>query len=166
MADDSFEQRLQRHRSVDARTRELLKGDDVGEPPENGTVPPREQERKVYSLRISNGILDHYPRMGEAIWLFLWLVDKTTDEISEGGKRIGIVLGGRSVPDHEIAEKFNCSRKTIRRWRSLLVRESYIEIERRGAGHSFKVMNTKKWRRNAIGTAIRALQANAAAVTK
>lgn len=166
MALDSFEERLQRHRSPDARTRELLGRETKAEPSEGDPAPPEDSAQKIHTLRISNGILDHYPRMGEAIWLFLWLIDKTTREYAEGSRQVGIVLGGRPVPDQEIAEKFDCSPKTVRRWRNLLVEESYIEIERHGSGHSFKVMNAKKWRRNAVGTAIRALQANSAAVTK
>jgi len=164
MAQD-FEDRLERHRRPDARTQELL-GRVPRDESADAPVSPEERTRKVFSIRISNGILDHYPRMGEAIWLFLWAIDKTTRECTEEGKRVGIVLGGRPIPDHEIAQNFECSVNTVRRWRRLLVSERYIETERRGSGHSFKVMNAKKWRQNAIGTAIRALQAHAQAVTK
>ncbi len=101
---------------------------------------------KTYRFSVSNGIFDHYGRIGEAIWLFLYCIDKTTTENPDGGRRrVGIVLGGKPIRDQDIADRFGCSVKTVRRWRIRLTREDYIVTTRTPYGFTYKVSNSKKW---------------------
>ncbi|MGH9866067.1 MAG: hypothetical protein ACRD4H_11695, partial [Candidatus Acidiferrales bacterium] len=58
--------------------------------------------RKTFRIPVSTGIFEHYPRIGEAIWLLLFYVDRTTEEISASdGRLIGRVLGGCPMRDAE-----------------------------------------------------------------
>jgi len=103
--------------------------------------------------------------MREAIWLFLWMVDRTTREkLGDDGKKVGIVAGGHPVTDHEISKKFDCSLRTVKRWRNLLKAEGYIKMENTGHGYCYTVLNSKKWQKSngPIKSVIRTLQPQAA----
>src|SRR5215472_9591707 len=96
---------------------------------------------------ISKGLLEHKPRMGAAIWEYLWFIDKVTkDEPDGNGKFNGLVLGGTpfkaDVIAHDLHEHVQTAFHNIRK----LEREGYV-IRKRHAGNrcSFKVTNSKKW---------------------
>ena len=98
---------------------------------------------------ISKGLLEHKPRMGAAIWEYLWFIDKVTkDEPDGNGKFNGLVLGGTpfkaDVIAHDLHEHVQTAFHNIRK----LEREGYV-IRKRHAGNrcSFKVTNSKKWLR-------------------
>jgi hypothetical protein len=102
----------------------------------------------TFRIPISNGILtrEHYERMGDGIWYFMWCVDKTTKEqADEDGNTYGIVLGGMPIHDQDIADNFGVHRNTAREWRLQLTRESYIKTKRTPNGYSIKVLKSKKW---------------------
>lgn len=103
-------------------------------------------DKKTFRIPVSNGIFEHYRRMGNAIWLFLWFIDKTTKEtIDERGRRLGQVLGGVPISDSDPAESLGCSAHVIRKYRRALVAEKYIEQKRTPFGHIIAVLNSKKW---------------------
>ncbi|HEV2488622.1 MAG TPA: hypothetical protein VGT03_02350 [Candidatus Acidoferrales bacterium] len=102
--------------------------------------------QRTYRIPISTGIFDHYPEIGEALWLLLFYIDKTTEERpAPNGKFTGIVLGGRPVRDAEVAEAFNCPLKAVRRWRSRLEYHGLIRARRTPFGHVVEVVNSQKW---------------------
>jgi hypothetical protein len=94
-----------------------------------------------FRIPVSTGILDHYKRMGESIWLFLWYIDKTTFEENGQGK----VLGGKPISDSEPAKVFGVPESTIAGWRKNLNRWGYVRTTRTPFGHTVVVAKSKKW---------------------
>lgn len=104
---------------------------------------------KGFGIEIKNDLLEpkHIDKMGSAIWLYLWLVDKMTS-ISEEG--VGLVLGGRPVKYEEVHEELGISRDSYSRWMLKLEKYPYIEATRTPYGTVFKVLKAKKrFRKNA-----------------
>jgi hypothetical protein len=95
---------------------------------------------KTYRIPISTGIFDHYSAIGDALWLFLWYIDKTTTE----GDSKGFVLGGCPIADSKPAGVFGVPVKTARRWRERLTMGVYIEAIRTPYGHRITVKKSKK----------------------
>ncbi|WP_062052390.1 helix-turn-helix domain-containing protein [Bacillus sp. JCM 19034] len=89
---------------------------------------------------------EHYKRMGNAIWLFLWCISSTTKEIERDGETWGIVLGNKPHKTTEIAALFDVNVKTVERWIKRLSDEGYLRITRAPYGLIFTVKNSKKYR--------------------
>jgi hypothetical protein len=104
-------------------------------------------ETKSYPFPVWSGLLtaDHYRRIGPAIWVFLWFLDRVTSE-EEGW---GVVLGGKPIKDCEIAARFGVHPSVIRDNRRKLVAELYVEATRTPRGFRFRVRNSRKfiWKR-------------------
>jgi len=98
-------------------------------------------EQRTFRIPVSTGIFEHYKTIGEAIWLLLFLVDRTTKEVHGEG----VVSGGAPISDADAARAFDCEVKTIRRWRKKLTDGGYIEAIRTPYGFRFKVRKSKKW---------------------
>ena len=92
----------------------------------------------VYSGLLQNG---HKKKMGEAIWEFLWCIDKTT--VEENG--IGWVLGKKPVTIDEIANELEESWRTTQRHLETLRNCHYITITRASKGMVIGVLKSKKW---------------------
>jgi hypothetical protein len=78
--------------------------------------------------------------MGTALWEFLWIVDKVTNE--EGGR--GYVFGGAPVTCAKIAGDLGLSVRAVQRDLLKLTRGGYIEIARRPLGLQIVVLKSKK----------------------
>lgn len=105
-------------------------------------------KKGTFRIPVSNGILtpEHYQRMGDSIWYFMWCVDRTTKEVADGtGNVYGTVLGGMPCHDKDIASSFGVHVNTIRTWRIRLTKEKYIKATRTPNGYSIKVLKSKKW---------------------
>jgi biotin operon repressor len=100
-------------------------------------------DRESHPIYIWNGVLEpkHLKRIGPALPLFLWLIDRTTKE-HEG---VGDVLGGKPVPGEEIAESMGVDERTIRRWMDLLERQGYIGRTLTPRGYNVRVMKSCKF---------------------
>jgi hypothetical protein len=99
-------------------------------------------------------LLEHCVQMGDAIWLFLWLIDATTREsANEKGDVAGKVLGGMPVSPRRIAEALGgVSEKTIGRWRKKLIEGGYISAKNTGRGFVYTVLKSKKkWKSSEEG---------------
>ena len=108
--------------------------------------PGQSASRKTFRIPVSTGIFEHYPKIGEAIWLLLFYVDRTTEEIpAPDGRCIGRVLGGCPMRDAEVAKAFCCSTKTVRRWRRRLASHCYINARLTPFGTVVEVINSQKW---------------------
>jgi len=102
---------------------------------------------RTFCVPVSTGIFRHWRRIGEAIWLFLFYIDRTTREFTGAdGIRVGAVYGGKPCLDSHVASAFGCSKWTIRNWRSRLAKFAYIRQRRTPAGYTIEVMKSKKWR--------------------
>lgn len=95
-------------------------------------------------IPISTGLIEHCPRMREAVWLFIYIVDKQTKGVKDGR---GQVLGGCPIRDRDIAEALHVSKKTVSRWRETLLAEDYITARRTPYGSVYSVSKPKKWQR-------------------
>jgi hypothetical protein len=106
------------------------------------------KERETFRIPISTGIFDHCPEIGEAVWLFMFYIDRTTKEVARDGESIGFVYGGRPCDDADAASTLCRSISTIRRWRRRLTIGGYIRIKRTPVGYVITVCNSKKkWER-------------------
>lgn len=94
----------------------------------------------MFYITISNGLLNdvHHDRMGNSIWLFMWLIDKVT-KIDDEGK--GWVLGGAPINLEDIR---HIPRRSAQRYLATLKNEGYIEITRTMRGFIVKVLKAKK----------------------
>lgn len=98
---------------------------------------------KGFGIEIKNNLLEpkHVENMGQAVWLYMWLVDKMTS-ISEEG--IGRVLGGRPVKYDEIKLELGISKNTYSRWIARLLKYPYIETTLAPYGIVFRVLKAYK----------------------
>lgn len=102
-----------------------------------------------YPFPVYSGLIEpqHYKKIGSAIWLFLWCISSTTDEIEKDGVKWGIVLGNTPVKISELQEVFGVkSDKTIRNWIESLEKNKYISVTRSPYGLIFSVNKSKKFR--------------------
>lgn len=99
---------------------------------------------KGFYIEIKNDLLDpkHVNAIAEAIWLFLWFLDKMTIINHETGE--GKVLGGKPIKFDEVEKELGVSRRTYERWVEILRAGEYIETIRTPYGLSITVKKAKK----------------------
>lgn len=91
---------------------------------------------------------EHRENIGPALWEFLWLISKTTKEITEDNETIGIVLGGKPIKITEIIEEMGGSERNVRRNLKRLKDYGYVVTKRTPYGEIYKVKNSKKFYKN------------------
>jgi hypothetical protein len=93
------------------------------------------------TFRVSRGITEkkHRDRIGPAIWIFLWLIDRQTDPQ-------GSVLGGSLIPRKRIAAALEMPIAVVAKHIARLKEGSYIEAAGQPQGVRFRVLNQKKFR--------------------
>ena len=98
---------------------------------------------KGFGIEIKNDLLDpkHVENMGQAVWLYMFLVDKMTSITEQG---VGKVLGGKPIKYTEIKAELGISQDTYSRWIEKLAKYPYIEITRTPYGISFRVLKAYK----------------------
>lgn len=106
----------------------------------------RERRGKAY---FSSGLwtAEHEERMGNAIWLFGWLVDRQT-------KRSGLVLGGKELNIETIAHYSRYPARSVRRWLAALKAEGYVNVKYTNYKRmKIWIVNPKKfaWRQAQLG---------------
>jgi hypothetical protein len=107
-----------------------------------------ESSKSTYSIPVSNGLFAHRKKIGPAIWVFLWLIDATTKEISGAdGKAEGLVYGGQPVPLSVIAADLDMSWDAIFEHLGLLTKAGYIRKLGHGNGrpNGYAVVNSKRF---------------------
>lgn len=97
---------------------------------------------KGFYIEVTNNLLDskHRERMGESVWLFMWLLDKITNITEKKGK----VLGGKPIKYREISADLGISRSTYIRWMGNLEKWGYITTLRTPYGKCIIVLKAKK----------------------
>jgi hypothetical protein len=96
---------------------------------------------KSFRIPISSGIFEHCPNMLDAVWLFMWYIDRTTEE--DDGE--GLVLGGMPIVDSKPASTLQVPVKKVRKWRLHLGNNGYIRTLRTPYGHVITLLKSKKW---------------------
>jgi len=106
-------------------------------------------DRPSHPTYVWNGLLEakHRKRIGEALWEFLWCLDRITQE-RDG---VGLVLGGKPVACKDVADGFDVNERTVRRHFDQLERESYIERTLAPHGYTIRVRNSHKFRVKVVG---------------
>ena len=99
------------------------------------------RNEKTYRIQVSTGIFEHCPDMLDSVWLFLWYIDRTTEESNGEGR----VLGGMPIVDPRPASELRMPVKTIRRWRLHLEEKGYVRVRRTPYGHVITLLKSKKW---------------------
>jgi hypothetical protein len=105
---------------------------------------------KSYSIPVSNGIFAHRKKIGSAIWVFLWLVDRTTKEVeASGGHFEGLVLGGSQIRSSLIARDLEIAPRTVHEHIECLCSQGYVRRIDHGPGLSagYAVQKSKKWKK-------------------
>jgi len=101
---------------------------------------------KNYRIPVSNGIFEHKKEIGNALWLFLWYIDKTTKEYTdENGIKWGRVYGGMPFCDSDPAGTLGDSKNTVKRDRQTLTKKGYIRVKRTPYGQIVEVKKSIKW---------------------
>jgi hypothetical protein len=110
---------------------------------------------RTYTIPVSNGVLEkkHREQIGAAVWVFLWLIDRTTDE--EEGQ--GRVLHGDPLPFARIAESLGEDERTIKRHIDRLEKYNYVVRINHGAGKpwGYIVLKSKKWKNRTPNKSVR-----------
>lgn len=91
-----------------------------------------------FYIQVYQGLLSpkHRKAMGEAVWLYLWLLDHQT---GEDGK----VLGGDIIPARRICEDLGICEKTLYRWLARL--SDYVDVDSAlFRGYTFRIRKPKK----------------------
>jgi hypothetical protein len=114
---------------------------------------------ETYSIPVSNGILTptHRRQMGPAIWVFLWMIDRTTKEIpGQDGSLEGMVLGGQQIRASVVAKDLDLSTRAVHEHIELLCRYKYVRRIDGGVGlpAGYAVQNSKKWKKNQQPTTV------------
>ena len=108
---------------------------------------------EYYVIPVSKGILtpEHYQRIGKAIWVFIWFIDRTTKETITDGDRWGLVLGGKPIIAEMISEDLGISQQMILRYIRQLKKHGYIKTKKAPYGLIVSVAKSKKfWNRQPI----------------
>lgn len=98
-------------------------------------------EKDSHPIPLWNGVFEHYERIGDALWEFLWCIDAITKE-KDG---IGLVLGGAPIKLKRIAGDLKADKETVRRHLKDLADENYIRVRRTPYGQVIEVLNSKKF---------------------
>ncbi len=96
-----------------------------------------------YPIKIWSGLLSdgHTQKIENALWEFIWLVNKVTKE--ENG--IGYVLGGKPIKVEDIKDDLGRSYQTVYRHLQQLEKNGYINIKKAPYGLIITVNNSKKF---------------------
>jgi hypothetical protein len=97
----------------------------------------------MFYISISNGLMKdgHRKRIGEAVWEFMWLIDKVTKIDDEG---YGYVLGGTPIKLADIASDHGVHRDTVSANLQKLEDQGYIKKTVAPYGLVIRVVKAKK----------------------
>jgi hypothetical protein len=106
-------------------------------------------DKPSYPIYLWNGILEeaHVECIGPAIWLFLWAIDRTTEErpSKDGSGYEGWVYGGMPVTLERIAKEVHSSRRSVSRNLERLMQGEYLRLTLAPHGYVIRVQNSCKW---------------------
>jgi hypothetical protein len=103
----------------------------------------------TFAIPISSGIFAHCQKIGIAIWVFIWMIDRTTREVpSANGCSEGLVYNGRAIRAYEVGKELGMPARTIQAHLDRLVAHGYLRRINRtqGAASGYAVQRSKKWK--------------------
>jgi hypothetical protein len=103
----------------------------------------------TYVVPVSSGIFKHCAKIGVAVWVFLWMIDRTTKEIpTADGQAEGLVLNGRPIRAQEIALELQMGARTVQTHLNHLVAAGYLRrlTQNFGSASGYAVLKSKKWK--------------------
>jgi hypothetical protein len=103
----------------------------------------------TFAIPISSGLLAHCQKIGIAVWVFLWMIDRTTKEVATtDGHAEGLVYGGRAIRAQEIGLELEMPTRTIQAHLDRLVAHGYLRRLNRtqGVASGYAVQRSKKWK--------------------
>lgn len=106
-----------------------------------------------HPIYLWNGVLEqkHVTNIGPAVWLFLWCIDRTTEERptkkpnETSGAYEGWVYGGMPMTLERIAEEMHTSRRSVQRHLERLCEHGYLRITLAPHGLIIRVQNSCRW---------------------
>ncbi|MCX6811992.1 MAG: hypothetical protein NT039_04895, partial [Candidatus Berkelbacteria bacterium] len=100
-------------------------------------------KKKGFYIEVTNNLLDpkHRSAMKEAVWLFMWYLDKMTS-IDEKG--LGWVLGKKPIKYNDVKQDLGISVRTYRRWTDQLKAKGYTNVLRTPYGCVISVNKARK----------------------
>lgn len=98
-------------------------------------------DKRSYPLPLWNGVLEHRMRIGPALWVFLWLIDKVTSE--DGG--VGLVLGGQPIRLERLATDLEEAERSVTRHFKRLRAGGYIATQKTPYGIRVTLRNSCKF---------------------
>jgi DNA-binding transcriptional ArsR family regulator len=105
-------------------------------------------DQPSHPIYVWNGILEpkHVWSIGPAIWVFLWCINRTTEErLTKEGDYKGLVLGGMPVTLGEISEELQVSEKTVSRHLKRLLVRGYLKLTLAPHGYVIRVCKSCRW---------------------
>lgn len=113
--------------------------------PKSTTKPPA-SNRRIF-ICLPEEYLTYKLLIGEAIYLYMWCIYRTTAEYAADahGGRIGLIYNGAPVKDPQIANELGCSEKSIQRWRKKAEENGLIRTKQVGRGIIYAVLDSYKF---------------------
>lgn len=107
----------------------------------------------MFYIQISNGLLQgtHRKQMGEAVWEFMWCIDKIT-KIDDDGT--GWVLGGKPIKLKALTDEMGVHATTVSRNLNKLQKFGYLGLVRTPYGIKIKINKAKKIFKKNKGNAV------------
>ncbi len=108
----------------------------------------------TFAIPISSGILAHCQKIGIAIWVFIWMIDRTTREVITGqGCAEGLVYG-KPVRARDIARDLGMAIRTVHAHIEHLIAAGYLSRIDYGEGlpSGYSVVRSKKWKHRLLLT--------------
>lgn len=98
---------------------------------------------KGFGIYVQNDLLEpkHFKAIGQALWLYLWLLDKMTSITEES---VGKILGGSPIKFSTIKKDLPMSPASYTRYIAALEKAGYITALRTPYGHVFTITKAKK----------------------
>ncbi len=106
------------------------------------------KEPRYYTFPVASGLLtpSHVAKIGDAIWCFLWCVDRTTSEVWRKGECRGRVFGGYVTPTGRISAELGLTEQRVKGQLEQLASEKYLYLIPRDDGYIIEVRHSIKWK--------------------
>ena len=105
----------------------------------------------MFYIQVSNGLLKgaHRKIMGEAVWEFMWCIDKVT-KIDEDGT--GWILGGKPIKLKDLTDDMGVHATTVSRNLNKLQKSGYLGLVHTPYGIKISVKREKKFSKRIAAT--------------
>jgi len=108
---------------------------------------PVSDTHRHYTFPVSSDMLTpgKVAAIGEALWCFLWCVDRTTSEVVRNDERRGRVLGGSVIPAGRISTELGLTEEQIGEQLQTLAKANLLSLIAGDDGYVIEVRHSVKW---------------------